>query len=57
MKTSIAGSLEDWGGLKEKAGKWPNKQKQRSWSQEVPERHDRRGPKRVNFTAKTSRLL
>lgn len=23
MKTSIAGSLEDWGGLKEKAGKWP----------------------------------
>ena len=57
MKTSIAGSLEDWGGLKEKAGKWPNKQKQRSWSQEVPERHDRRGPKRVNFTAKTSHLL
>lgn len=38
-RTSTVGSLENKESLKGKARTWPNMQKQRAWSQEVPAQH------------------
>lgn len=46
MKTSTLGTLGGKGRLKERAEKWPNRQKQRWWSLEVPAGRGWKGPER-----------
>lgn len=46
MKTSTLGTLGEKGRLKERAEKWPNRQKQRWWSLEVPAGRGWKGPER-----------